>query len=267
VKTDRRVLVTVPGGLRFLHGVLTWAAEQKFLVAVPKFPTVKVPKTVPLETFERLLAKAEADPQLRAFLLCGWLAGLRLAEAFALEWEPTEEAPHLDLARPRPRIVLPAGFVKAVEDQWVPCDPELRQALERLPRTGRKVFHFTDSRGRPVTVAAVGRRVIRLAKLAGVKMTMKTLRRGFGCRHAGKVSAQVLQKLMRHSDIRITMDYYANVDEAAEEAIFGAEHNSSRNKAGEAGASPDTALDVTNCSEGASGHPPGPEAVPGGQMS
>jgi len=29
----------------------------------------------------------------------------------------------------------------------------------------------------------------------------------------------VLQKLMRHSDIRTTMDYYANVDAAVEEAV------------------------------------------------
>ena len=58
---------------------------------------------------------------------------------------------------------------------------------------------------------------------------MKTLRRGFGCRYAGKVPAQVLQKLMRHANIKTTMDYYANVDEAAEAAILGEQRNSSRN--------------------------------------
>ena len=31
-----------------------------------------------------------------------------------------------------------------------------------------------------------------LAKKAGVKLTMKSLRRGFGCRYAGKVSAHIL---------------------------------------------------------------------------
>jgi integrase len=41
-------------------------------------------------------------------------------------------------------------------------------------------------------------RVIRLAKKAGVRLTMHTLRKGFGCRYAGKVPAQVLQKLMLH---------------------------------------------------------------------
>ena len=56
---------------------------------------------------------------------------------------------------------------------------------------------------------------------AGVRLTMRALRRGFGCKHAGKVPAQVLQRLMRHSDIKITMDYYANVDQAAEDHGVG----------------------------------------------
>jgi hypothetical protein len=55
------------------------------------------------------------------------------------------------------------------------------------------------------------------------------MRRGFGCRYAGKVPAQVLQRLMRHSNITITMSYYANVDDAVMEAVLGPQRNSSRN--------------------------------------
>jgi len=33
---------------------------------------------------------------------------------------------------------------------------------------------------------------------------------------------------MRHSNIKITMDYYANIDEAVEEAILGMQRNSLR---------------------------------------
>ncbi len=214
--------------LRFLHSVLAWAARQKLLPAVPEFPAVKVPKRkpqpVPLESFERLFEKAAGDAQMQAFLLCGWLAGLRLAEAAALEWAPTDKAPYVDLARDR--IILPAELVKADADQWVPLDPTLRQVLEALPRAGDRVFHFTDGRsgnpeGPPVSADTLGKRIARLAKRAGLKMTMKTLRRGFGCRYAAKVSAHVLQRLMRHSNIRITMDYYANIDAAVEEAVLG----------------------------------------------
>jgi integrase len=58
---------------------------------------------------------------------------------------------------------------------------------------------------------------------------MHSLRKGFGCRYAGKVPAQVLQRLMRHANIALTMTYYANVDDAVMAAVLGGERNSSRN--------------------------------------
>jgi integrase len=238
--------------LEFLHTALSWAVEQKLLPDVPKFPTVKLPQKNPqpvaTEAFERLLDRAP-DTNMRAYLLTGWLAGLRLEEAFLLEWEHAEAAPWVDLDNDR--IVLPAELVKGVRDQWVPLDPELRAALEALPRHGKRVFQFICTRrnkGEPViSTSAVSDRVARLAKLAGVKLTMKSLRRGFGCRYAARVPAQVLQKLMRHSRIKTTMDYYANVDEAAMEAVLGAQRHSSRNSQPGGATGPETAVDATPC--------------------
>jgi integrase len=237
---------TVKVRVQFLHTALAWAVRQRMLPAVPRVPSVKVPKRKPqpvaAEAFERLLAKAP-DLQTRVFLLCGWLAGLRLNEALTLEWEESHEAPWVDLARDR--IWLPAGFVKAVEDQWVPLDAALREALLALPRQGRKVFRFVEERsGKPVGDDAVGSRVAKLAKAAGVRMTFKTLRQGFGCHYAAQVSAHVLQRLMRHSNIKITMDYYANVDAAVEDAVRRARRNTSHNSrpaVGPEALSPDSA--------------------------
>jgi integrase len=221
---------TVKVRLQFLHTALQWATDQKLIPACPRFPSVKVPRTrpqaVPAESFEKLLAKA-ADDQMRAYLLCGWLAGLRLREALRLEWEESVEAPWVDFGRDR--IWLPAKLVKAVEDQWVPLHPDLRAALEALPRRGRRVFHFIKDNGEEPAEITISARVRRLARDAGVKLTMKSLRRGFGCRYAARVPAQVLQKLMRHANIKTTMDYYANVDEAAEEAVLGPKRNRLRN--------------------------------------
>jgi integrase len=223
-------LSTIKVRLQFLHTALKWAADQKLIPTCPKFPAVKVPKKRPqpvaTESFERMLEKAP-DAQTRAYLLCGWLGGLRLNEALALEWDETDKAPWLNFAEDR--IVLPAGFVKGDEDQWVPLDPVLREALNALPRKGQKVFHFVAKDGHPLTDIAVSAQVRGLAKAAGVKLTMKSLRKGFGCRYAGKVPAQVLQKLMRHASIKTTMDYYANVDDAAIEAVLGSRRNSLRN--------------------------------------
>jgi hypothetical protein len=169
-----------------------------------------------------LAAVNQRQQQAQAFLLCGWLAGLRLNEALALEREETDQAPW---------IVFPAGFVKAEEDQWVPLDPDLAEVLDSLPRHGRKVFRLQEDRsGKLVGDVAVSNRVTELARQAGVRLSMKSLRRGFGCRYAAKVPAQVLQRLMRHASIKTTMDYYANVDDAVMEAVLGGRRNSSRNK-------------------------------------
>ena len=64
--------------------------------------------------------------------------------------------------------------------------------------------------------------VKRIAKEAGVRLTMHQLRKGFGCRLAkqlGKGGAAMLHELMRHSSMQVTMDYYANVDDALQDAI------------------------------------------------
>jgi integrase len=220
--------------LQYLHTALSWAVHQGLLPKVPRFPRVKVPQKdpqpVPVEAFERMLTKAK-DDNMRAYLLTGWLAGLRLTEASLLEWEPTETAPYLDFSRNR--IILPAEYVKADRDQWLPLDPELRQVLERLPRQRRKVFCFVNSRGTPLTVNGISQRVADLAEKAGVRLTMKALRRGFGCRYAGRVSAHVLQRLMRHANLKITMTYYANIDIAVEEAVLGDRHTSLRQSTAE----------------------------------
>jgi integrase len=236
--------------LQYLHTALQWAARQKLIPSCPEFPEVKTPRRKPQpvaeEAFERLLAKAP-DDQTRAFLLCGWLAGLRLSEAHALEWEETESAPWVDFRRGR--IVLPAGFVKAVEDQWVPLDAELRAALERLPLTGRKVFYFPSARGGWLPANGVGMVVRQLARRAGLKLTFKSLRKGFGCYYAARVPAQALQKLMRHANIQTTMDYYANVDAAAEAAVRN--RNSSRNNAPAAAPKSAPGTGASPCGDGA----------------
>lgn len=259
---------TIKVQLQYLHTALAWAVEQKLLTEVPKFPQVKPPKKKPQpvaeEAFERLLEKA-TDPQMRAYLLCGWLAGLRLQEAFELDWEPTLRAPWLDLERNR--IILPADFVKGDADQWVALDPELRAALLALPRHEgtSKVFRFPSTgvgptpAGQPIGVGSMPHRIAVLARQAGVRLTMRSLRRGFGCRYAGKVPAQVLRKLMRHADIKTTLEFYANVDQAAEEAILGNQRNARRNTRPEGERPASESVDATPVRERGEGEPDDPD--------
>jgi integrase len=87
-----------------------------------------------------------------------------------------------------------------------------------------------------VTPSGMSKLVDTVAHRAGVRLSMRSLRRGFGCRHAGKVPAQVLQRLMRHAKIDTTMNFYANVDDAVEEAILGPKCNKGRNSRANQGA-------------------------------
>jgi integrase len=207
-----------------LKTALGWAVEQGMLPALPKCRKIKVPKKKPqpiaAEDFEKLLAQAPDDTW-RAYLLCGWWAGLRLSEARELRWEPSDAKPWLDL--PRNRIVLPAAFAKSDEDQSVPLHPVLREALEKVPRVAVGVFPFRSRRGGgPLSDAGLSQYVRMLAKRAGVLLSMHRLRKGFGCRVAkqlGKGNAPLLHTLMRHSSMQVTMDFYASVDDAVQDAI------------------------------------------------
>jgi integrase len=214
---------TIKNYLIALKSALGWAVGQKLLPALPTFPVVKVPKKkpqpIPTESFEKLLAKAP-DEYWRTYLLCGWWAGLRLSEALHLRWERNDESPWVDFDRDR--IVLPAVFAKADTDQWVPLHPVLRESLAAMPRQRVTVFHFLSNRGGLLSRSAVTHRILRLAKQAGVRLSMHKLRKGFGCRAAqqlGKGNAPILHTLMRHSSMQVTMDYYASVDDSLHEAI------------------------------------------------
>src|SRR5262249_13307240 len=127
--------ITIKNYLIALKACLSWAVEQKLMPTLPAFPAIKVPKKkpqpIPAESFEKLLAKAP-DDQTKAFLLCGWWAGLRLSEVLYLHWDRSDKYPWIDLEGNR--IVLPAVFAKSNEDDWVGLHKTLRAALVGLPR-------------------------------------------------------------------------------------------------------------------------------------
>jgi integrase len=216
--------MTIKNYLIALKCALGWAVEQKLLPSLPTFPTIKVPKKkpqpIPAESFERLLEKAP-DDFWRAYMLCGWYGGLRLSEAQHLQWEQSDKLPWVDFEGNR--VVLPAVFAKSGEDQWVPLHPILRQALAGLPRDSGRVFSFRSRKGNGLlTRGAISHVILKLAKKAGVKLSMHKLRKGFGCRAAkilGQSGAAVLHELMRHASMQTTMDYYACVDDALQDAI------------------------------------------------
>jgi integrase len=71
----------------------------------------------------------------------------------------------------------------------------------------------------PIGYRRQGGRLVRRGK-DGL-CTLHDLRRAFGSRWAAKVPAQVLQRMMRHADIKTTLEFYADVEESAIDAVWG----------------------------------------------
>jgi integrase len=206
---------TIQGHLAYLRAALRWAADQRFILVAPKVVMPKAPKKnnirkITAEEFERLMEKTP-DQAWRTFIATAWYTGMRRNEMLDLTWDDPER-PHVSFADNRIRI--PAEYNKSDADQWLPIHPQLVEILKALPgeRRGR-LFRLSES------PREVSRKFGKLAKSLGLKITLHDLRRSFGSRYAAVVPAPVLQRLMRHADIKTTLNFYTNIDDVLEDAI------------------------------------------------
>jgi integrase len=206
---------TIAGHLAYLRAALRWAARQGYIPSAPLVEMPKLPKKVCIRKTDQAgylkILNAAPDDDWRPFITAAWFTGLRRGELMALEWSGDNGAPWVDLERGR--IWLPAEWCKSDADSWLPLHPDLAAVLKSLRQGPGRVFRLSASANE------VSRTFTAIAKAAGVPITLHDLRRSFGSRYATKVPAPVLQRLMRHSDIRTTLTFYADVEDALEEAI------------------------------------------------
>lgn len=217
----------INGYLAYMRAALRWARTQGFVSDVPKFNMPAIPKgtqkakiraaaRITAEEFERLLMKA-TNRGWKLLIAFAWHCGMRRAEASAVRGE------HIDLANHQ--IAIPRNKAKD-EAATAFITPELDKFLaEMFPDgipEGRLIYGVSHSMGE------VSRGFVSIARKASVKgnsrsghCTLHDLRRSFGSRWAGKMPAQLLQRLMRHSHITTTLTYYADVERAAMSAIWG----------------------------------------------
>jgi integrase len=208
---------TIQGHLAYLRAALRWAADQKFIpmapkVVMPKVPKKKIIRKIVAEEFERLTAKAPTA-HWQAFIATAWFTGMRRNEMLDLTWG-NPDMPRIDFAENR--IWIPAAYNKSDADQWLPMHPELVEILQALPDKQGFLFPFRNA------PREVSRKFTKLARSLGLKISLHDLRRSFGSRYAAVVPAPVLQRLMRHADIKTTLAYYTNVDDVLEDAILKA---------------------------------------------
>jgi integrase len=179
----------------------------------------------------------------RRFLKALWLSGLRLGEACQLSWD-TDAPFSIDLSGRRPRFRIEGYSQKSGNDELLLMTPDFAEFLLATPESDRhgRVFRLNAmGMNIPLDFHRVGEIVTMIGEKAGIvvnremKRDPKTgkpiidpktqkpvqavkyaschdLRRSFGSRWARKTRTPVLQKLMRHADIKTTMAYYVDLD-------------------------------------------------------
>lgn len=219
---------SIAGILRHLKAALSWAERQTMIDKAPRFTMPKVGKgslakgrPIVAEEFERMLSVAEKVRPKDAWkwqrLLTGlWLSGLRLGEALELSWD--HEAPFcIDLTGKRPVFVIRAEAQKNRRDEILPMTPDFAEWLQATYPEGERQGWVFGIRMRlfwvSTLISGIGRKAgVMVNKADGKYASAHDLRRAFGTRWAKKVTTPILQRLMRHADIKTTMSYYVDID-------------------------------------------------------
>lgn len=159
-----------------------------------KPPPSPRPRPRPLPEADLTRALRQADPRTRAFLLLGYLAGLRAHE----------------IAKMHGRDVTSDGlyvFGKGGHGQMLPTHPLLWDLAQTYPRDG---YWFPSPRqGRDHLAAdAVTSNVTRLFRRLGIEGSSHRARHSFGTSLLrGGANLRVVQELMRHSSLATTAAY------------------------------------------------------------
>jgi len=220
--------------LRHIKAALNWAVTIGMLSAVPKVKMPKVSRGRKMkggalvgEQFDRMLAavpKVRKDDaaEWQRYLTGLWLSGLRLTESVDLSWIP--DAPFaVDLSGRYPRFRIKGEAQKSGRDELLPMTPDFAEFISQTPEAERhgRVFKLNQyGTTIPLTAHNVGKNVDRIGKKSrvvvnadnGKTATAHDLRRTFGTRWAKRVMPAILRKLMRHTDIQTTMQYYVDLD-------------------------------------------------------
>ena len=221
MRQEGRPATTIKGYLKHLRAALGWAKEVGLIRDIPRIRMPKVAKRslmrsrpVTGEEFDRMIAAAHelGRPALIPVMQAAYLGGLRRTELSILTADWTGKfAVMLDHDPP---VFVVRGAQKSGKHEMIPIAPELVGYLQGLdlPKSGR-LF-----RGVPKRPDSLGKAVARVGEAAGVVVnsdgkfaTLHDLRRSFGTRWAKKLAPAELQVMMRHEDIKTTMDYYVEI--------------------------------------------------------
>lgn len=209
---------TVAKNLRHVKAALSWACEQGMIQRAPK---VKLPKLAgqgmkgrPLTLWEviaLLRAAKQVRPddykELRKAIKLIWLSGLRLNEAVRLSWD--RPPVRLDFRGKFPQIIFDGRGQKSGVSESVPLTPDCAKFLGRIKQPKGPVLKCVTRLER--LISECGEQAEIVVNESGKFASAHDLRRSFGTRWAMRVLPQVLKVLMRHADIKTTLEYYVGL--------------------------------------------------------
>lgn len=226
---DGRSPFTVRSYMGQLMAALGWAEEVGYLPNRPRLPRMKLPK---VRAKGRPITDREFGRMLRAtrhvvrrshhwrHVLWGlWLSGLRLGELMDMHWT---DPLHIRPVWPEsgyPVLEIPADKQKSPRDDCIPLLPSLELLLSKLPSRDGYVFQFPGTIVPRVTLIDASRVISQIGELAevvvapGKTASAHDLRRSCADRLlASRVDPRVVQRILRHTSLRITEDYYSGHD-------------------------------------------------------
>jgi integrase len=199
---------TINNSLTILRKCLVTAIEWGELNALPK---IKLLKTVPPkfaylipEEIEQLLALEYPEPW-KTVMHAAVRTGLRSSELIAIEWEDVNLTKRILCVR-HATVRGITGTPKNGRVRYVPLTRDLAEALGKLPRTNKLVFH---DHGKQITYSNLRFRLRTMCEQAGIRVvSCHALRHTFASQLAArKASLKAIQELLGHSTINMTLRY------------------------------------------------------------
>ena len=230
-KNDGRKNSTIGTIRRLMHLIFDYALENGFVTSNPVNKTVKITNCENTTGDVRFLSRDEQraflDEAVKhtkynqfAFVL---QTGLRYSELTGLKWSDIDG---------RFLHVNRAGYYVGNTHEFVTGEPKTKNGYRTIYLTDEALkilsdekkiskktsmydsdFIFLDKNGKPITRSAYDKLLRRIADIMGVeKFSIHKLRHTFAtrCVEAG-MKPKTLQKLLGHSDVTITLNYYVHV--------------------------------------------------------
>lgn len=217
---------TINEHLGILRKCLSDAREWERPAADPKIKILRAqkPKVNYLTRDEaKRLVDAMNTPRWRAMVTFALHTGLRRGEIFGLRWQDIDFA-NAALTVRQSIVEGIAGPPKNYRERTVPLDADAMSSLVSMPRTHDLVFHRGN--GRPLTCSTAQNALHRACKRASLRpIGWHTFRHSFASwLAAAGVPIPVVQALLGHSTILMTMRYTHLVPTALRQAVTTLSH-------------------------------------------